>query len=210
MDAPQTLPTCRQCGSELPAGSAYCNRCGASQLDERPAKPLHTAPAGAPPPEETLWTGSHSLKADVHLWILWALWIALVLALYLRYMTTPTTATNLGVCALAVGPALWSLGRALVHKFGLRYRLSNHRLFTERGLFSRRLDELELIRVDDVSVRQNLLARLFDVGTVTVISTDATNPKIEIEGIARPLELKELIRTQVRARRARTTFLETL
>jgi hypothetical protein len=45
---------------------------------------------------------------------------------------------------------------------------------------------------------------------VHVLSTDATNPRLAMEGIADPLALKELLREHVRARRARTTFLESL
>lgn len=211
METPPNRPNtpCRQCGAELAAGSAFCNRCGAGQDGERPAKAFSAAP-GALPPEEEVWTGRYSLKAAMHLWLLWALWIALVLGLYLRFVEATTTTKNLLVLAFAAGPALWSLGQALIRKLTLRYRLTNHRLFTERGLLSRRHDELELIRVDDITVRQNLLQRLFDVGTVTVLSTDTTNPELCIEGILHPLELKERIRAQVRARRARTTFLETL
>ena len=206
----QKTQTCRQCSAELSPGSAFCNRCGASQDAERPAKAFTPAAPGALPPEETLWTGRYSLKAAAHLWLGSALWIALVLGLYLRFVETATAQKNLIVLAASLGPALWVLGLALVRKLTLRYRLTNHRLFIERGLFSRQHDELELIRVDDVSVHQNLLQRMFDVGTVTVLSTDTSNPQLRIEGIAHPLALKEQIRTQVRARRARTTFLETL
>ncbi len=211
METPPNRPSasCRACGAELPEASAFCNRCGAGQDGERPARPF-AATGGALPPEEALWAGRYSLKAALHLWILWALWIVLVLGLYLRFVATTTATKNGLVFALAAGPALWSLAQALVRKLTLRYRLTNHRLFMERGLLSRQHDELELIRVDDVSVRQNLLQRLFDVGTVTVLSTDTTNPELCIEGIEHPLALKEQIRAQVRARRARTTFLETL
>ena len=112
--------------------------------------------------------------------------------------------------AVALAPGAWALGAALLRRWTLHYRLTTHRLFTERGLLRRRHDELELIRVDDVSVRQNLLQRWLGVGTVTVVSTDSSNPRLEIEGIEDPLALKEQIRRPVRTLRARTTFLETL
>lgn len=201
---------CRQCAAPLPAGSAFCNRCGANQEGERPAKAFTAAAPGAPPAEETLWRGRYSLKAAMHLWLLWALWITLVLGLYLRFVDATTPLANGAVLALALGPALVSLGQALLRKLTLRYRLTNHRLFTERGLLARQHDELELIRVDDVAVHQNVLQRLFDVGTVRVLSTDSSSPELRLEGVPRPLAVKEEIRTQVRARRARTTFLETL
>lgn len=203
---------CHQCSTEIPDGSGFCNRCGAGQEAGAPAKPFAAASAAPPgqPSEQTLWTGRYSFKDAAHLWILSAVWIALVLWLYLRFVQVPTQKSNLIAFAVALVPVVLVLGQALVRKLSLRYRLTNHRLFTVRGLLARQHDELELIRVDDVSVRQNLLQRVFDVGTVTVLSTDSSNPVLAIQGVERPLELKERIRGEVRARRARTTFLETL
>jgi uncharacterized membrane protein YdbT with pleckstrin-like domain len=204
---------CRQCSAELPEGSAFCNRCGASQDDERPARPFPAGATAAPTataPEETLWTGSYALKSVAHLWLLAALWMAGVAVAWVNLPGKPDPRARWGALGVALLPAVLVLLQGLVRKLALRYRLSNHRLFTVRGIFSRQHDELELIRVDDVSVRQNLLQRWFGVGTVTVLSTDSSNPRLEMQGIERPLELKELIRAQVRARRARTTFLENL
>jgi membrane protein YdbS with pleckstrin-like domain len=197
---------CRQCSLELPDGSAFCNRCGAAQQAEH--RPETSPPAA--PVEETLWTGRYSLKAELGAWLLCAGWIGLVAFLFLRFVTARTTTAHGIALALAVGPGLWALGRAFLSKASLSYRLTNHRLFIVRGLLSRQHDELELIRVDDVSVRQSLLQRWLDVGTVTVVSTDASNPRLEIEGISEALALKERIRAQVRTLRGRTTFLETL
>lgn len=199
------LVNCRQCSTDLPDGSAYCNLCGADQSAGRPRDP-------APPPsaEEPLWSGSYCLRAALHVWIAWGVWGALVVLGYLGLVTTRSSPVSLLVGALAVLPGAWFLGKALLRRWSLRYRLTTHRLFTDRGLLRRQHDELELIRVDDISVRQNLLQRWLGVGTVTVVSTDSSNPRLEIEGILAPLALKERIRTQVRALRSRTTFLETL
>lgn len=207
---------CRQCSAELPEGSAFCNRCGAPQGDARPA----TAPAAVPeaaakgsralPPEEPLWNGRYSLRAAAHLWILSVAWIALVVWIYLRYVETSSKKLNLTVAAVALLPGVWALLLALYRKATLRYRLTNHRLFTERGLIGRDHDEIELIRVDDVAVHQNVLQRVFDVGTVTIVSTDPSSPRLLMEGIQSPLSVKEEIRNQVRARRSRATFLETI
>jgi len=201
---------CRQCSAALPPGSAFCNRCGASQVDESTSGAMPLPPAGAPGPEQPLWTGRYSLRAATHLWVLSALWMALVMALYLRFVGTRTQRYDLIALAAGLAPAVLALGRALIRRLSLRYKLTNHRLFTDRGLFSRQHDELELIRVDDISVRQNFLQRLFGVGAVKVMSTDPSSPELIMEGIARPLEVKELLRTQVRARRSRTTFMESL
>jgi membrane protein YdbS with pleckstrin-like domain len=205
---------CRQCSAELPAGSAFCNRCGAGQAGASEAARLPLESSGQEAPEERLWTGSYSLKAAIHLWLSWPVWGALFVALYVFRASLPSAVVvedfELYLAIAAILPGLVLLARALVRKWSLRYRLTTHRLLTERGLLSRRHDELELIRVDDVSVRQSLFQRLVDVGTITLLSRDASNPELEMTGIARPLELKETIRDQVRARRARTAFLENI
>ena len=77
-------------------------------------------------------------------------------------------------------------------------------------IFSRTINELELIRVDDVSVYQNLFHRIFDIGTITIISTDATDSRLEIYGVEKPVELKETIREYVRKRRERSLYMEAL
>jgi uncharacterized membrane protein YdbT with pleckstrin-like domain len=110
----------------------------------------------------------------------------------------------------AAVPALWILWITFVNKISIRYRLTSYRFFKEAGIISRKISELELIRVDDVSVSQNIIQRIFNVGVVTVISTDATDPRLEIAGIANPIEVKELIRTNVRKRRSKALHMESL
>jgi membrane protein YdbS with pleckstrin-like domain len=207
---------CQQCAAELPEGSAFCNHCGAAQGDARPpvapfAPPEPTAKGSrAMPPEEPLWSGRYSLRAAAQLWILSVAWIALAVWLYLRYVETSSQKLNVTVASVALLPAAWALCLALYRKLTLRYRLTNHRLFTERGLIGRDHDEIELIRVDDVSVHQNVLQRVFDVGTITVVSTDPSSPRLLMEGIRQPMAVKEQLRNEVRACRARATFLETI
>jgi uncharacterized membrane protein YdbT with pleckstrin-like domain len=115
------------------------------------------------------------------------------------------------VLAAAAFPAVslgWTL---LVRKLSVRYRLTTHRLFRETGVLVRKFDELELLRIDDVAVRQNLLQRIFNVGTVVVVApTDATDPRVEMHGIENPIEVKEQIRTQVRERRRGSVHFESL
>ena len=84
-----------------------------------------------------------------------------------------------------------------------RYRLTNQRLFVQRGLVAKHLEEVELFRVKDVTVRQGILQRILGCGTVTVLSTDDTTPVVQLSGIANPVEIKESIRNAFRAARKR-------
>jgi membrane protein YdbS with pleckstrin-like domain len=196
--------TCPRCSADLPDGSLYCNRCGARIGGLGGAR---TPEAAA---EEPIWTGRYSPRAAAHLFGLAGLWLAGVLIAGFAWRTRVPFLIPWGLAVVAVVPGAWVFVQTLLRRWSLRYRLTSHRLFTERGLLSRQHDELELIRVDDVSVRQSLLQRWLGVGVVTVVSTDSSNPCLVIEGIEGPLVLKEEIRARVRALRAGTTFLETL
>src|SRR5262249_24347254 len=175
-----------------------------------PPRTLGKLAGGAPAIEQTLWSGRFALKSVLHLWFLWALWSGALGAAFAWLVVQRTAWVVYFFLAAALLPRLWILLRGLGRKLSVRYRLTNQRLFTQRGLFARRSDELELVRVDDVAVRQTFIERLCNVGTVVVVSSDRTSPELAIEGVERPLEVKELIRAEVRARRARTTFLEQL
>lgn len=105
--------------------------------------------------------------------------------------------------------ALYLLGLYLVRKLTLWYRLTNSRLFLSVGFLVRYHHELDLVRVDDVAVRQTLVERLFNVGTVKVFApTDSTHPTVELIGIRDPLAVKEKIREAVKPLKDKTMRLE--
>lgn len=83
------------------------------------------------------------------------------------------------------------------------YRLTTQRLFVRRGWLAKRVDELELYRVKDVRVDQSVIQRLLGYGTITVVADDETTPQMELVRVARPIEIKENIRTHYRAARQR-------
>ena len=74
-----------------------------------------------------------------------------------------------------------------------RYALSDDRLFLETGFFNIKDEEVVLYRVRDISMRRTLWQRIFGVGTVIVISSDKSAPKIELKNIKKPREVKEQI-----------------
>lgn len=84
-----------------------------------------------------------------------------------------------------------------------RYRLTTQRLFVQKGLIAKKLEEVELFRVKDVTLDQGVVQRLLGVGNVVVLSTDDTTPRLELAGILQPLETKEAIRNAFRAARQR-------
>ena len=78
-----------------------------------------------------------------------------------------------------------------------RYSLSDDRLFTSVGFLNIKDDEILLYRVRDIDTSRTLWQRLFGVGTVTVVSSDKTQPVLVLKNIKDPVFVKELIHKQV-------------
>src|SRR4029077_17494068 len=157
--------SCPKCNAPVPEGSAYCNKCGApiATVLAPAATPLQPAHPPQLEPEGDLWRGRFSGKAHWPWWFLWFLFMPALVYLWFRvpadYKQKPYTLYIFA--GAAVLPVLFILWTFVIEKLSTRYRLTNYRLFKEPGIFSRQLNEIELARVDDVSVRQNILQRIF-------------------------------------------------
>lgn len=78
-----------------------------------------------------------------------------------------------------------------------RYALSEDRLFNSVGFLNIRDEEMLLYRVRDLSVSRTLWQRLFGVGTVTVTSSDKSQPVLQLQNVRDPLFVKEQLHQQV-------------
>ncbi len=78
-----------------------------------------------------------------------------------------------------------------------RYALSEDRLFLSVGFLSIKDDEVLLYRVQDITTKRSLWQRIFGVGTVTVASSDKSQPVLVLKNIKDPLHVKELLHSNV-------------
>lgn len=78
-----------------------------------------------------------------------------------------------------------------------RYALSEDRLFLSVGFLSRTDDEVLLYRIRDISTKRSLWQRLFGMGTITVTSSDKSHGTLVLKNVKKPLQVKELLHTQV-------------
>jgi hypothetical protein len=86
---------------------------------------------------------------------------------------------------------------------GVRYELTTQRIRVYRGIFSNRLEEIELIRVKDSKVKQHMGERMLNIGDVTIISADSSTPEIMLHNVHDPIEVRELLRKAVMNEKAR-------
>ena len=73
------------------------------------------------------------------------------------------------------------------------YLLYENDIQIRRGLFSVVEDDCYMYRVIDVQLRVSFLQRLFGLGTVICVTSDATNKTITLKNIRRSKEIKNFI-----------------
>lgn len=78
-----------------------------------------------------------------------------------------------------------------------RYAMSDDRLFLSIGFLNIKDDEVLLYRVRDITTSRSLWQRLCGVGTITILSSDKTNPTLILKNIKQPMVVKEMIHEQV-------------
>jgi hypothetical protein len=86
---------------------------------------------------------------------------------------------------------------------GLVYELTTQRLRILRGILGSTIDEVELVRIKDTRVKQHLGERVLDVGDVTIISNDPSQPEVVLHNVSNPIEVRELIRKATNAEKER-------
>jgi uncharacterized membrane protein YdbT with pleckstrin-like domain len=191
--------TCPDCGRDVSTMASACPHCG------RPSSPAaYAAPAAAMPAmaEETLWRGSPSarvLLGKIVAIILTAILIP-VAASFLASQTNDLEMagriTKFGwlIAAIAV---FWQIVTFLIVMMRLQsttYTITNQRVMIERGMLSKSLNEIDLRSIDDTQFFQSFTGRLLGIGNVTLISSDKAFPTTVLQGIAKPRDVREMIR----------------
>ncbi|MDH4203534.1 MAG: PH domain-containing protein [Phycisphaerae bacterium] len=76
----------------------------------------------------------------------------------------------------------------------IHYEVSPDRIEYARGIFSRKIDNMDMFRVTDIRMHRSLLDCLTGVGTVTLVTKDETDPFFDFEKVAGPKKLYDMIK----------------
>ena len=156
--------------------------------------------------EENIWEARYSMKNFFgRLALLGGLtlaWCALAIWVWVYhnegYVVLPIlSGLVLAVCWIAL------IRRIILARFGHYYRLTNRRVFVSTGIFSRRRDQMELLRVEDVYTKQSLMGRWIAVGSVVVVSSEPQFPIAYLTGVDDPKAVMDMIWHHARAERDR-------
>jgi uncharacterized membrane protein YdbT with pleckstrin-like domain len=205
---------CPDCKTQVPADAAFCPKCGRrmSPAGVSPADKLRTAQSAAAAssndPEQTLWHGGYSFKAMYGYWLVALL---VTIAALVASVMLPNPITWLVAVVLAI--AIWVVFGLyyLIMRLSVDYTLTNQRFIHKRGLLSRVTNRVEVIDIDDVTYEQGLVERMFGVGTIKMLSSDVSDPKLLLPGIDDVQRVSELIdRARREERRRRGLYVETV
>ena len=212
---------CPSCSTDVPTGSAFCPKCG-QRLDLAAAAP-EVAPAGATPaeriqaakgtgngndPELELWRGSFSPKAMLGSWL-----IAGILTVALLVVCGLLSNSAMWFAALIIVPVVWLVlaGRLLYERLGVEFILTTQRLIHNRGILRRVSNRVETIDIDDVTFEQGFIERMLGVGTIKLLSSDISDPKLILRGIDDVQRVATLIDNARRdQRKKRGLYIETV
>ena len=79
----------------------------------------------------------------------------------------------------------------------MEYTITDERIRITEGLLGKARDNIELVRVQDMSYSQTLSERMLNLGDVTIRSADTTRPNIVLRNVKEPEQVYEILRRAV-------------
>jgi Bacterial PH domain len=150
--------------------------------------------------EETVWEGHYSGRNFIGRMIfgglLVAAWLVVLFGGWRAAQGSQAGGSSFWAWVVGlIALAYWAnLGYRYLRAYrGHHYRLTNRRLFVTTGFFSRRVDQVELLRIKDVYIQQSMIGDWLRIGNVVVISSEQTLPKAYLLGIDDPRRIMDLI-----------------
>ena len=137
---------------------------------ETPAEDASEPELAEPPPEDKFWSGLTERQA--------------VLLGEYRIIT--------GV-GLAIVVLLILLLKTVKLKM-IHYEITEDRIEWSRGIFDRRVDNMDMFRVIDLKMRRSLLYCICGTGTIELVTTDKTDQKFTFKKIRNPRKLYDIIK----------------
>ena len=107
----------------------------------------------------------------------------------------PAAVRGVGGLLLAILTVGLSVLVSYIRTRGTLYRLTSQRIVIERGVFSKRMEQIDLYRVVDYVVERPFSQRIMGTGNIVLEAMDKTTPEIRIEGVKTDvMRLYEMLR----------------
>lgn len=120
------------------------------------------------------------------------------------YEGNPAMVPNVGsllLCIITLGIALLFLW---LRAKGRHYRITNQRIVIEDGLFSKKLEQVDLYRITDYVVERPFGQRIMGTGNIVLEAIDSTSPMLRIANLKTDVvDLYEKLRIATEAAKQR-------
>lgn len=131
------------------------------------------------PGEEIIYQGKCSLRA---------FWLSFLVGLFFALVLIGDDSMSKDARNGMTVFVLFLFARPFIHKWTTELAITNKRVIAKFGLISRRTVEINLVKIESIQVRQGILGRILNYGSIIV--SGAGNPQAPIPNIKNPMKFR--------------------
>jgi len=73
------------------------------------------------------------------------------------------------------------------------YKITDTRLIVEKGVFTKKREEIRLFRIRDISLKRSLMERIMKMGDITLQTTDTTTPTYTLRNLKNSVHVADIL-----------------